>query len=85
MKEAGYNITLGTGRGFVMPAGVSKEHVAAMEGALKRVHDSAAYREFATRNNFEDMYMGSAEFGKYLAQLSTEMAAFLAHISAPAK
>ena len=85
MKEAGYNITLGTGRGFVMPAGVPKEQAAAMEAALKRVHDSAAYREFATRNNFEDMYMGSAEFGKYLAALSTEMAAFLAHISAPAK
>ena len=39
----------------------------------------------ALRNNFEDMYMGSADFGKYLAQLSTEMGAFLAHISAPAK
>jgi len=49
------------------------------------VHDSPAYKEFSNRNNFEDMYLGSAEFGKYLQQLSTEMAAFLAHISAPAK
>jgi len=85
MKELGYNVTIGTGRGFVMPAGVPKEQAAAMEAALKRVHDSPAYKEFSNRNNFEDMYLGSAEFGKYLAQLSTEMAAFLAYISAPAK
>jgi tripartite-type tricarboxylate transporter receptor subunit TctC len=85
MKEAGYNVTLGTGRGSVMPAGVPKEHAVAIEAALKRVYDGAAYKEFATRNNFEDMYMGSAEFAKYLVQLNTEMAAFLAYISAPAK
>ncbi|MGZ8154655.1 MAG: Bug family tripartite tricarboxylate transporter substrate binding protein [Burkholderiales bacterium] len=85
MKEAGYNITVGTGRGFVMAAGVPKDAAAAMEAALKRVHGSAAWQEFSKRNNFEDMYMGSAEFGKYLAGLSTEMSAFLAHIGAPAK
>jgi len=85
MKELGYNVTLGTGRGFVMPAGVPKDQAAAMEAALKRVHDSAAYKEFSARNNFEDMYLNSGEFGKYLAQLSTEMAAFLAHISAVQK
>lgn len=85
MKELGYNVTIGTGRGFVMPAGVPKDQVAAMEGALKRVYDTPAYKEFAKRNQFEDMYLNSAQFGKYLAELSKEMAAFLAHISAPAK
>jgi putative tricarboxylic transport membrane protein len=85
MKELGYNVTLGTGRGFVMPAGVPKEAAAAMEAALKRVHDSPAWKEFATRNNFEDMYMGSAEFARYLAQQRDEMAGFLAHISQPAQ
>ena len=85
MRELGYNVMIGTGRGFVMPAGVPKEQAAAMEAALKRVYDSAAYKEFATRNNFEDMYLSSGEFAKYLAQLGTEMAAFLTHISAPQK
>ena len=36
MKELGYKIVVGTGRGFVMPAGVPKE-AAAVEAALKRV------------------------------------------------
>jgi hypothetical protein len=49
------------------------------------VYESTAYKEFAARNNFEDMFMGSADFAKYLVQLNTEMAAFLAHITAPAK
>jgi len=85
MKEAGYNVTVGTGRGFVMPAGVPKEAVAAMEAAMKRVHDSQLWKDFAARNNYEDMWMGSGEFGKLLASLSVEMNEFLAHISAPQK
>ena len=85
MREAGYKIVVGTGRGFVMPAGVPKETAAAMETALKRVHDSAAWKEFAARNNYEDMWLGSADFGKLLVQMTTEMNEFLAHISAPQK
>jgi tripartite-type tricarboxylate transporter receptor subunit TctC len=56
-----------------------------MEAAMKRVHDSQAWKDFATRNNYEDMWMGSGEFGKLLASLSVEMNEFLAHISAPQK
>jgi putative tricarboxylic transport membrane protein len=85
MKEAGYNISVGTGRGFVMPAGVPKEAAAAMEAAMKRVHDSPAWKDFAARNNYEDMWLGGAEFGKLLARLSVEMADFMAYISAPQK
>ena len=85
MKELGYNVVIGTGRGFVMPAGVPKDQFAAMETAFKRVYDSPAYKEFAKRNQFEDMYMNGAQWGKYLADESKEMAKFLAHISAPAK
>jgi putative tricarboxylic transport membrane protein len=85
MKELGYNVVVGTGRGFVMPAGVPKEAAAAMESAMKRVHDSPAWKEFAARNNYEDMWLGSAEFGKLLAKMSTEMSEFLAYIGAPQK
>ena len=85
MKELGYKIVVGTGRGFVMPAGVPKEAHAAMEAALKRVYDSAAWKDFATRNNFEDNYQSSVEWGKALVRQQAEMAEFLAHISAPQK
>ncbi len=77
LKELGFNIVAATGRGFAMPAGVPKEAAAAMEAALKRVHDSAAYKEYSERNIFEDNYLGSADFGKYLAARRVEVAEFL--------
>ena len=84
MKELGYGIVVGTGRGFAMPAGVPKEAAATMEAALKRVHDSAAWKEFAKRFMYEDMYMGAAETSQFLAKRRDEMAGFLQYISAPA-
>ena len=77
LKELGFNIVGATGRGFAMPAGVPKEAAAAMEAALKRVHDSAAYKEYSERNIFEDKYLPSAEFAQYLAVKRVESEDFL--------
>lgn len=77
LKELGYNIVAATGRGFAMPAGVPREAAAAMEAALKRVHDSPAYKEYAERNIFEDKYLGSAEFAQYLVVRRVEAEEFL--------
>jgi putative tricarboxylic transport membrane protein len=85
LKELGYNIVVGTGRGFAMPAGVSKEAAASMEASLKRVHDSAAWKEFAKRFMYEDTYLNAAQTAEYLAKRREEMAGFLTYISAPAK
>ena len=80
LRELGYPIVVGTGRGFAMPAGVPKEAAAAMEAVLKQVHASPAWREFSSRNMYEDTYMGSAEFAQYLIKRREEMQGFLAHI-----
>jgi putative tricarboxylic transport membrane protein len=80
LKELGYNIVAVTGRGFAMPPGVPKEAAAAMEAALKRVHDSAAYREYAERNMLEDAYLGSAEFAQQLVRQRAEHLEFLKHV-----
>lgn len=77
LKELGYNIIAATGRGFAMPAGVPKESAAAMEAALKRTHDTPAYKEFSERNIFEDRWMGSAEFTDYLNKRLADQSAFL--------
>lgn len=39
-----------------------------MEAALKRVYDSQAYKEYSERNMFENNYLDSAAFAKYLAE-----------------
>ena len=76
LKELGYPITAGTIRGFTFMAGVPKEAVATMEGALAKAHASPAWKEIAARNLFEDIFMGSAEFTKYLAVRMEEYRAF---------
>jgi putative tricarboxylic transport membrane protein len=68
LTELGHNVQIGTGRGFGMPAGVPKEDVAAMEAILEKVHKSALWQDYSKKNMYEDRWMGSAEFSKYLAE-----------------
>lgn len=66
--ELGYKVQIGTGRGFGMPAGVPKEAVAAMEAALLKAHQSPIWRDYAKQNKYEDVWMDSAEFARYLTE-----------------
>ena len=77
LKELGYNIHVGGGRGFAMPAGVPKDAAAIMEAALERAHKSPQWREYATRNMYENTYMGSAAFSEYLARMMPVMGEFM--------
>ena len=72
LQELGYPITAGTIRGFTFTAGVPKEAVATMETALKKTHDSPAWKEFAQRNVFQDVFMGSAELTQFLVKRMVE-------------
>ena len=44
---------------------------------LERVYKSAASREFAERNMYENIWMGSAEYGKHLAERRALVTQFL--------
>ena len=77
LKELGYNVVIATGRGFVMPAGVPKDAAAAMEAAMRRAHDAPAYKDFADRNMYEDKWLGSADFTRYLVRSQDELSEFL--------
>ncbi|MEQ1772626.1 MAG: tripartite tricarboxylate transporter substrate binding protein [Burkholderiales bacterium] len=68
LKELGFNIHVGGGRGLAMPAGVPKETLAVMEAAAERAHKSAVWRDYATKNMYENTYMGSAALSQYLAK-----------------
>ncbi len=72
LQELGYPITAGTMRGFGFTAGVPKEAVVTMETALKKAHDSPAWKEFAQRNIFQDVFLGSAEFAQFLVKRMAE-------------
>jgi tripartite-type tricarboxylate transporter receptor subunit TctC len=85
LRELGYNIHVGTGRGFAMPAGVPKEAVAHMAQVLERVYKSPAWKEHAERNMYESIWMGSAEYAKHLAQRRALHQEFLQAIGLLAK
>ena len=77
LKELGYDIHSGAFRGFVAPAGIPKDAVTVLETAFARVHKSAQWREYMTRNLYEDVYMNADEFTRYLSSQQAEFNRFL--------
>lgn len=80
LKELGYDIHVGTGRGFVMPAGVPREAAEHMEKTLARVYASPAWKEHAAKNMYENIWMNGAEYGKHLADRRVLVMEFLQSI-----
>ena len=82
LKELGFPISAGTIRGFTFTAGVPKEAVATMETALRKVHETPEWKEIVKRNMYEDRFLGSADFTRFLAQRMEEYRAFYDAIGA---
>ncbi len=77
LKESGINLHVGTGRGFAMPAGVSKEAAATMEATLEKVYKTPQWKEHAAKNFYENIWMGSAEYARHLAERRAQHGEFL--------
>jgi len=82
LKELGYNIHIGSARGFAMPAGVPKESAAHMEAVLERVYHSAPWKTHAQASFYENVWMGSAEFTQYFNRRQEWVRNFLRAIGA---
>jgi putative tricarboxylic transport membrane protein len=81
LKELGLDATVGTGRGFAMPAGVPPDTVAMMESVMRRVHGSTLWKEYAARTMLEDLYLSGPAFAQFLAKRREEMDGFLAYLA----
>ena len=77
LKEQGYDVHAGGFRGFVAPAGVSREVVALWETTLAKVHKSAGWQDYMKRNMYEDLYMNAEEMTRWLVSEQAEYARFL--------
>jgi putative tricarboxylic transport membrane protein len=82
LKELGYNIHVGSARGFAMSAGVPKEAAAHMESILERVYHSTSWKAHAQASYYENVWMGSAEFTQYFNQRQEWVRNFLRAIGA---
>jgi putative tricarboxylic transport membrane protein len=83
--ELGYKVEAGTLRGFVMAADVPKEAAAVMEAALEKAFKTQAWRDHARRNYYEDRYMGSVEYAKFLQDRMQEYRDFFQAVGAAVK
>jgi putative tricarboxylic transport membrane protein len=83
--EAGYKMEAGTIRGFVFTAGVPAEAAKMMEGVLERVHKTQAWKDHVARAYYEDRYLGSADYAKFLVQRMEEYKEFYAEVAGSAK
>jgi putative tricarboxylic transport membrane protein len=80
MKELGYPIVVGTGRGIAMPAGVPAATVTAAEGMLRRAMSTKLWKDYSANNNFEENFLDGAQFRKYLDSRREEFRGFLSHV-----
>jgi hypothetical protein len=77
LKEQGYDVHAGGFRGFVAPAGVSREVVALWETTLSKVHKSAGWQDYMKSNMYEDLYMNAEEMTRWLVSEQADYARFL--------
>ena len=77
LKEQGLDLHVGAGRGFWAPAGIPKDAAATLEGTFEKVYKTTAWREYLNKSLYEDIYMGSAEFGKFLVRHQPEMTQYM--------
>ena len=61
----GYKIYNSASRGYVMPAGVPKEIVAKLTGAIKKVVSTEDHKKRLADLSLQIKYMDATEFGKY--------------------
>ncbi len=83
--EAGYKVAAGTIRGFAFPAGVPAETAKFMESVLERAHKSQIWKDHAARHYYEDKYLGSADYAKFLVQRMEEYKEFYNEVAATKK
>jgi tripartite-type tricarboxylate transporter receptor subunit TctC len=67
LKEAmGIDYTTGAWRGFAGPKGMSADLVAQMTAALKKVNESAEFREFMSNRGFGVRWADGPGFASYM-------------------
>ena len=66
-KEQGFDVEAILWRGIATPKGTSKEAIARLEGAIKKVVASDEFKAHSTKLGFEPAFQGAAEFDKFIA------------------
>jgi tripartite-type tricarboxylate transporter receptor subunit TctC len=63
-EATGHKWHKGVWRGFAAPKGLPKEIATQYETAIKKIWDSAEFKEFMNRRGFDMIYLDSAGFAE---------------------
>jgi tripartite-type tricarboxylate transporter receptor subunit TctC len=64
---------------------VPAEAAKTMEAMLEKAHKSPVWKDHATRHYYEDRYLGSADYARFLVQRMEEYKDFYAEVGATVK
>src|SRR5262249_52330503 len=74
VKELGYDLPrVPQTRGVIGPPNMPAEAVAYYEGVMKRLSQSASWKQYIEANYFDDGYMTAADTKKFLAEFEGEL------------
>jgi tripartite-type tricarboxylate transporter receptor subunit TctC len=65
-EATGHKWHKGVWRGFAAPKGLRKEIATPYETAIKKIWDSAEFKEFMNRRGFDMIYLDSAGFAEFM-------------------
>ena len=65
-EATGHKWHKGVWRGFAAPKGLPKEIATQYETAIKKIWDSAEFKEFMNRRGFDMIYLDSAGFAEFM-------------------
>lgn len=85
MKEQGYDMHVAAGRGFATPAAIPKDAAAYLDTLFEKTYNSSGWQEYMTRNLMEPVYMGSAEYARYLNARQPEFTRFITDLGLVSK
>jgi putative tricarboxylic transport membrane protein len=78
LKEAGFDVpVVPQVRGVVAPPGIPADNVAYWEGMFRKLTQTASWKEFLQKNQFEDGYQDSAELARFYEQFTGQMRGIL--------
>lgn len=75
LKEQGYDIVVTNWRGFAGPKGLDAPKVAFWEGVFEKLSQNEEWNKILQKYGWENEYMNSREFGKFLASQREELQA----------
>lgn len=77
LKEQGIDWSIGAWRGVAGPQGLPREVVDRLVPVLKKIHESAEFREFMAQRGFGVVWKGPEEFASFMAERDAALGAIM--------